>query len=385
MAKKRPSAIELARAGSSQVERMAGLVPATPTLTDEDKETLEVRMEPETEVRQRVPVSEEDRTTDSLAFQEDTVSELGDTSAPDVNDEKIGRDGEYETNVEDESTEEKIYWLPLGKIRVGGINTRVIDEDAPAFRELVESIRQDGQLEPILVGREGDHFRLIAGERRYRALRAAGQERVLARITEAAPEQWPGLMMIENLMRQDLTIWEEAAGYKALLATGLTLTEVGARVHKGKTHVSLVLKIMRNPRIVAAVEEGAVASQSMAKELAALIDEEGRDIVPGAIDKALAFIADRSPTVHELRAWVRAFLGGFQDQGATTSVRHRAARRGTFLKTEQMRLQTMLEKASEMSAVEIRYLAMIYEEHAQVLRRLSGGDARQTQTHSDEN
>nr|WP_243239713.1 ParB/RepB/Spo0J family partition protein [Sulfobacillus harzensis] len=266
-----------------------------------------------------------------------------------------------------------LYQLPLDAIRIGGINTRVIDEDDPAFRQLVESIAKDGQLEPVLVGREGDGYRLIAGERRVRAVRAAGLTTVLARITTAPREEWSGLMLIENLMRKDLTVWEEAAGYKALLSMGLTQEEVGRRIHKGKTHVSLVLKIMRNPTIVAALEDGTVTSESMAKELAALVGDDGREIVPGGVEKAMEFIVKRSPTVHQLRAWIRTFTSGLQTNDPARRPRSNS-RRGTFLKTEQMRLDAVLERVSEMSPMEIQILAKIYEEYAETLRRVSGGN-----------
>jgi len=234
----------------------------------------------------------------------------------------------------------------------------------------VQSIQRDGQLEPILVGIEDDHFRLIAGERRYRAVRAAGLSTVLARVTEAPPTDWPRLMLIENIIRQDLSLWEEAAGYRALLASGLTVTEIGEQTAKGKTHVSLVLRVARNPKIVAAYEDGTLSSKSMAKELAALTDAEGHEIAPGIVDKALDFIVRQNPNVHQLRAWVRTVLAGLQEAPTRT---RRTARRGTLLKTEQMRLESLLAKVAEMSAAEMSLLAHLYEEHARLLRKMSEG------------
>jgi hypothetical protein len=126
---------------------------------------------------------------------------------------------------------------------------------------------------------------------------------------------------------------------------------------------------MRNPTLVAAVEEGTVTSHSMAKELAALIRDDGHEIHPGALDKALQFIVTRGPTVHQLRAWIRTFLAGLQD-GRSARV-NRNTRRGTFLKTEQLRLDAVIEKSTEMSAMEVSLLAQLYEDHAQRLRQLT--------------
>ena len=363
MAKKRVSAIELARAGSSQVQRMAGGPRPNKEKDVAANETPNMAVTAESAVP---GTAQETGSTASVGkVVEEQVAPAPSDATPMPDESPVTRvdDAATKANLEPHNeapeSEEKLYWLPLEHIHVGGINTRVIDEESRAFKELVESIQQDGQLEPVLVGREGEGYRLIAGERRYRAARAAGLTTVLARITNAPPEDWAGLMLVENLMRQDLSVWEEAAGYKALLAMGLTLEKVGARVHKGKTHVSLILKIMRNPTIVAAVEEGTITSESMAKELAALIDDEGREVIPGSLGKALEFVVNRGPTVHQLRAWIRTFNAGLQGEERRAGRRNNV-RRGTLLKTEQMRLEAMLEKSSEMSSVEIAFLASIY-------------------------
>lgn len=354
MASKRPSAIELARAGSSQVERMAaGSMPeekAPVQITPAEESTAEIIKATERSV---------------IGPESETI-----VIAPEVAVASDPATAPLDTEVEDPvAPEDRLYRLPLESVRVGGINTRVIDEESRAFKELVASMVADGQLEPVLVGIDDGGYRLIAGERRFRALRAAGIPTVLARVTTAPRTEWSSLMLIENLMRQDLSVWEEASGYKALLAMGLTQEQVGERVHKGKTHVSLVLKIMRNPTLVAAVEEGTITSQSMAKELGALLTDDGHEVIPGAMEKALEFIVMRGPTVHQLRAWIRTLRLGLQDGKAARP--SRSTRRGTFLKTEQLRLDAVLQKSAEMSAMEVAMLAKIYEEHARQLREVS--------------
>lgn len=356
MAKKRPSAIDLARAGSAEVERMAGKSP----------QVVEVQPAEPPLVRSEEPNNEPQPPYQGNNPSSDVSSTVEETR------ESINTRSIEAVSESPESTEH-LYALPLTAIKIGGINTRVVDEESTAFRELVESIKKDGQLEPVIVGREpdGKSYRLIAGERRVRAIRVAGLPTVLARITDVPSTEWSSLMLIENLMRENLTVWEEAAGYKALLSTGMTQEEVGRRVHKGKTHVSLVLKIMRNPKIVAAIEEGIITSESMAKELSSLIRDDGQELYPGSLEQATDFIARRAPTTKELRAWVKTFLGDFQ------SPRNYRARkpthRSTFLRSEQLRLSAVIENVSDMSPVEIAWLAKIYEEHAQRLRQVSVG------------
>lgn len=261
-----------------------------------------------------------------------------------------------------------LYRIPLSRIEVGGINTRVIDEESPDFLQLVENIQQYGQLEAVWVGVEEDHFRLIAGERRYRALKLLGVDTVLAKIVHAPREDWPILMLIENLQRKDMTAWEEAHGYQALLDSGLTLDEIGQRVGRTKGHVSTVLKIARNPIIMAALEDGRISSMSLAREMSVLVDRAGQEIQDGMIARVLDHVARRSPTIIELRKWIQVQWSVSPVEQSTTSRRRRQVARGTFLRNEEQHLATITSKLPQLSSKEIEMLAQIYEEQAQRLR-----------------
>jgi ParB family chromosome partitioning protein len=135
--------------------------------------------------------------------------------------------------------------LPLTAIHPNpGQPRRHFDEEA--LKELSESIRVRGVLQPVIVKREADGYLLLAGERRYRASRMAGLESIPAVVRDDHPLE---VAMIENLQREDLTPLEEALGIAGLIeAQGYTHAEVADILHKSRPHVSNTLALTRLPR-----------------------------------------------------------------------------------------------------------------------------------------
>lgn len=176
---------------------------------------------------------------------------------------------------------EQVYHMPLDHIRLSGINSRVIDEENPDFHELVASLRTSGQLTPAIVGIEDNEFHLIAGERRYRALRNLGHPTIKVIVTDAPRDDWETIMLLENLQRQDLKAWEEARGYLRLVEKGWEQKQIAAKVGKSTGHVSSVLAIGRNEEICAALDERLIPSISFAREFQPLIDGEGVEVIQG--------------------------------------------------------------------------------------------------------
>ena len=95
--------------------------------------------------------------------------------------------------------------------------------DKDSLQNLSLSIRANGIVQPLLVMRKGGRFELIAGERRWRAAKAIGLERVPVVVREVADEKLLELALIENVQREDLNAIEEAQAYKNLIEQiGLT-------------------------------------------------------------------------------------------------------------------------------------------------------------------
>jgi len=123
--------------------------------------------------------------------------------------------------------------------------------DETRLRELAESIRTQGVIQPVLVRRDGADYRLIAGERRWRAAQLAGLHEVPAVVRDVTAAEAFELALVENLQRTDLNPLEEAEGYRRLIQEfGLTQDQVGERVGRDRTSVANALRLLQLPEKV---------------------------------------------------------------------------------------------------------------------------------------
>ena len=141
--------------------------------------------------------------------------------------------------------------------------------DKEALEQLADSIREVGLLQPILVQRVEGRYRIIAGERRYRACRLAGLKRVPVVEREMSNEEVMLAALIENLQREDLNPMEEAAAIRQLMDTaGLTQEEAARRLGKSRPAVANTLRLLTLPaKLQKLVIEGSL-SEGHARVLA---------------------------------------------------------------------------------------------------------------------
>ena len=135
--------------------------------------------------------------------------------------------------------------------------------DESSLAELADSIRENGVLQPILVReRPGGFFEIIAGERRWRASRLAGLEEMPVIVLDADDRKVAEIALIENLQREDLDPFEEAAAYRALMDDfSLTQEEVASRVGKSRPAVANALRLMELPESIRAmIRSGAISA-----------------------------------------------------------------------------------------------------------------------------
>ena len=117
--------------------------------------------------------------------------------------------------------------------------------------ELAESIRERGVLQPILLRPHGDGYQIIAGERRWRAAQKAQLHTIPAIVREVDEATTAELALIENIQREDLNAIEEAEGYRQLIQThGHTQDGVAKIVHKSRSHVANILRLLDLPESV---------------------------------------------------------------------------------------------------------------------------------------
>jgi ParB family chromosome partitioning protein len=121
--------------------------------------------------------------------------------------------------------------------------------DADSLKELAESIRTRGVLQPILVKKDGAGYTLVAGERRFRAAKLAGVMQVPAMILEQLDEaDMLQIALVENLQREDLNPMETASAYQALIdKCNLSQAQVAERVGKSRAAVANTLRLLTLP------------------------------------------------------------------------------------------------------------------------------------------
>ncbi len=114
--------------------------------------------------------------------------------------------------------------------------------------ELVSSIKEKGIIQPLVVRQQGDHYQIIAGERRWRAAQKAGLERVPVVIQDVSEDWALEIALIENIQREDLNPLEEASAYRYLMDSfDLHQEEVAKRVGKDRSTVANALRLLRLP------------------------------------------------------------------------------------------------------------------------------------------
>jgi ParB family chromosome partitioning protein len=140
--------------------------------------------------------------------------------------------------------------IDVARIRPNPEQPRIqFDEDA--LDELADSIRERGVLQPILLRPDGADYMIIAGERRWRAAQRARLHAIPAIVREVDESTTAELALIENIQRQDLNALEEAEGYRQLINRhGHTQDDVGRIVHKSRSHVANLLRLLDLPEFV---------------------------------------------------------------------------------------------------------------------------------------
>jgi ParB family chromosome partitioning protein len=136
--------------------------------------------------------------------------------------------------------------VPVGRLEPNPYQPRSGPLSEVALEELASSIRQNGVVQPILVRPIGSRFQIVAGERRWRAARRAGLDRVPVTVREVPDAQLLELALIENIQREELTPLEEAQAFQRLQTEfGLTQEEVARRVGRERSTVANTIRLLR--------------------------------------------------------------------------------------------------------------------------------------------
>jgi len=178
--------------------------------------------------------------------------------------------------------------IPLARIRENPRQPRLrMDDDALAA--LAESIRQHGVIQPVLVTETIDGYQLVAGERRVRAARLAGLDRIPAIVRQLADPQQLELALVENLQREDLDPIEAARAYRQLLDDfAFTQEELATRVGRARSTVANTLRLLElNSAVQDAVVAGAI-TEGHARAIGGLPTETQAHVVSAVIEDDLS-------------------------------------------------------------------------------------------------
>jgi ParB family chromosome partitioning protein len=168
--------------------------------------------------------------------------------------------------------------------------------DPDAIRELANSIKELGLIQPLIVTPASDstelsqRFTLIAGERRWTAAKLAGLERVPVIVRGATPQEMLEIALVENIQRADLNALEEAAAYRSLMEDfDLTQEQVADKVGKKRTTVANALRLLRLPVEIQSALADETISEGHARAIMTASDEaRQKTLLRSVIDQGLS-------------------------------------------------------------------------------------------------
>lgn len=148
-------------------------------------------------------------------------------------------------NSENENEAVVDFMVPISKVEPDREQPRkFFNEDA--LQELAESIKQYGVFQPLLVQKEKDYYKIIAGERRWRAAKIAGLKEIPVIVKELSDQEIAEIQLIENIQREDLNPIEIAEGYRQLIDKyGFTQDELAEKISKSRTAITNTLRLLK--------------------------------------------------------------------------------------------------------------------------------------------
>jgi ParB family chromosome partitioning protein len=199
-------------------------------------------------------------------------------------------------------TNDVVVQLPLSDIDVN-INQPRKNFDDKALKELSDSIKVHGVIQPIIVVKMGERYMIIAGERRYRASKLAGLTSIPAIVKNYTKSEIAEVSLLENLQREDLNPMECARAMKKLMEDfGWTQEKVADRLGKSRPVVANTIRLLNlEPEVIEMIEQGKI-SAGHARSLVAVTDKKAQiKLAKQVCDKKLT-VRDLEKAVHGNKA-----------------------------------------------------------------------------------
>jgi ParB family chromosome partitioning protein len=239
-----------------------------------------------------------------------------------------------------------------------------MDDDALA--SLAESIRQHGVLQPILVTETIDGYTLVAGERRVRASRIAGLERIPAIVRQLADQQRLELALVENLQREDLDPMEAARAYRQLIDEfSFTQEDLATRVGRARSTVANTLRLLDLHPAVQDAVAASLITEGHARAIGGLPMEAQAPAVTTVIADDLS--------VRQTEELVRRVREPRQERAATQVVADHDAERVEEDLRRSLGTKVRLMRSRRGGRIVIEYFGE--DELARLYQRLVGGES----------
>ena len=180
----------------------------------------------------------------------------------------------FESNIMENTSSDEVREIPVNEVRPNPYQPRkTFNEDA--LNELAESIKNYGVFQPIIVKKSIKGYDLIAGERRLRASRIAGMEKIPAIVKEFTDEQMREISLLENIQRENLTAIELAWAYKGIIDNlDITQEDLAKKIGKSRSHITNTLGLLNLPEEVQKKILDGEISMGHARVLSKMDDEE---------------------------------------------------------------------------------------------------------------
>ncbi len=189
---------------------------------------------------------------------------------------------------DDAENAEGLSELDIDRIQRGRYQPRQVFEQE-ALQELADSIRAQGVVQPIVVRPEGNHFELVAGERRWRAAQLAGLQKIPAVIRELAARSAAAIALIENIQREDLNPLEQAQAFLRLTEEfDLTHQQVAESVGRSRAAVSNLIRLLDLAEPVKQQVNKGLLDMGHARALLALIRHDQVEIAKLVVNRGLS-------------------------------------------------------------------------------------------------
>lgn len=183
--------------------------------------------------------------------------------------------------------------------------------DEEKLAELTESVRQDGILSPVIIEDAGDgSFFIIAGERRTRAARAAGLEKIPVQLRKYTDSRKLEVALIENIQRTDLNPVEEAQAYYQIMELeGITQEEVAKRVGKNRSTVANAMRLLKLPEDMQHSLAAGAISAGHARALLSIVNPADQRVLFARITGQGMSVRQAEQQAQELNGGAKAHKG----------------------------------------------------------------------------